>query len=141
MTAAALLLAAVVEIQMTNGVSVAEAFDQAMEARAADEQAEIVINVDLSGKALNRSIFIDDVMQPRGAGKLTIRGVGKKRPRFLGSLPVRGWKKSRDKLNGRVDVWEADVSAFELTGQLDALFMDGKMLTLAITLVANTTVQ
>ena len=66
MTAAALLLAAVIEIQMTNGVSVADAFYQAAEARAADEQAEIVINVDLSGKALNRSIFIDDVMQPRG---------------------------------------------------------------------------
>ena len=105
MAAAALLLAAVIEIQMTNGVSVADAFYQAAEARASDEQAEIVVNVDLSGKALNRPIFIDDVMQPRGAGKLTIRGVGKKRPRFLGSLPVRGWKKARDRVNRRTDVW------------------------------------
>lgn len=127
----AILLASVIEIPVTNGVSLAEAFDMASSARAMDEKAEIVIDIKVKGRALNRPLFISDVLQPKGAGKLVIKGSGKTRPRLFGSLPVRGWKKLTKKMNGRSDVWEADVSAFDLSDQLDCLFMDGEMLTLA----------
>lgn len=127
----ALLLSAIIEIPVTNGVSLAEAFEKAISARAKDEKAEIVIDIKAKGRALNRPLFIDGVFQPKEAGKLIIQGSGKTRPRLFGSLPVRGWKKLKKKMNGRSDVWEADVSKFELSEQLDCLFMDGKMLTLA----------
>ena len=131
MSLTCLLLAAVLEIPVTNGVSIADAFDPAYRARLQDAKADIVIDIQVKGRALNRPISIDKNFQTKDSGKLIIRGSGKKRPRLFGSLPVRGWKKLPVKMNGRSDVWEADVSSFELTDQLSSLYMDGKMLTLA----------
>ena len=131
MSLCSILLAAVLEIPVTNGVSVADAFEKALQTRIHDEKSDIVIDIKVKGRALNRPIVIDGTSQPKNCGKLIVRGSGPKKPRLFGSLPVRGWKKLPVKMNGRNDVWEADVSSFELTDQISSLYMDGKMLTLA----------
>ena len=127
----ALGVIAAVVIQLTNGVSFAEALSSAASERARDAKQEIEIVVGIKGRALSQPIVIDSTLQPKGAGKLTIRGERGMRPRLFGSQPVKGWKRLGRKMNGRTDVWEADISGFELTDQLEALFLDGRMMTLA----------
>lgn len=124
-------LVAAVVVQMTNGVSFAAAFEQVSSARARDAKADIVLEVGVKGRAVARSLFIDGVLQPKDAGRLTIRGAKGMKPRLFGSLPIKNWKRLGKKMNGRTDVWVADVSDHELTDQLDALFMDGALLTMA----------
>lgn len=126
-----LTLAASVLIHMTNGVSFADAVDQAAAVRARDVKADIEIVVGVKGRALRQPVVIDSSLQPEGAGNLTIRGEKGLRPRLFGSTPVKGWKRLGKKMNDRSDVWVADVSDFDLKSQLDALFLDGKMMTLA----------
>jgi len=124
------LIAAVV-IPMTNGVSFAEAFAQVAAARAQDRKADIELVVAVKGKALAQPLVIDGALQPADAGWLTVRGEKGMRPRLLGSLPVKDWKRLGKKMNGRKDVWVADVSGRNLADQVDALFLDGKLMPMA----------
>lgn len=124
-------LVAATLIQVPPGGSVSAALEEAASARAKDLAADIEIVIGGKGIALNRPIFIDKVLQPAGSGRLVVKSEGDSKVKLLGSKPVKGWKKVRGKMNGRTDVWEADVSGFELTDQLEALFLDGKMMTMA----------
>lgn len=126
-----LALFAAVLIQATNGVPFAAALDQVAAERARDQKADIVLEIGVKGFALLKPISIDCALQPEGAGKLTIRGAKGMRPRIFGSVPVKNWKRVGKKMNGRSDVWVADVSALDSVDQLDALFLDGAMMTLA----------
>ena len=126
-----LALFAAVLIQATNGVPFAAALDQVAAERARDQKADIVLEIGVKGFALLKPISIDCALQPEGAGKLTIRGAKGMRPRIFGSVPVKNWKRVGKKMNGRSDVWVADVSALDPVDQLDALFLDGAMMTLA----------
>jgi len=130
MVGAGVLLASLV-VPLTNGVSFADALDQAASARARDPKADIVLEIGVKGRALSQPISIDRVLQPEGPGRLTIRGAKGLRPRLFGSLPVKGWKRLGRKMNGRSDVWVADVADRNFADQLDALFLDGQMMTLA----------
>lgn len=120
-----------VVIQLTNGVSFVEALSSAAAERARDAKQGIEIVVGVKGRALSQPIVIDSALQPKGAGKLTIRGEGGVRPRIFGSSSVKGWKRLGKKMNGRNDVWVADVSDRNLEDQLESLFLDGRMMTLA----------
>ena len=120
-----------IEISATNGVSFVAAFDKVAGIRAGDRKSDIFINVDFERIAVSRPVRIDASMQPKGSGAFVVRGVGKTRPRIFGGLPVRGWKKSKARAKGVPVAWEADVSSFGFDRQVDALFMDGRMLTLA----------
>ena len=126
-----LALFAAVLIQATNGVPFAAALDQVAAERARDQKADIVLEIGVKGFALLKPISIDRELQPEGAGKLTVRGAKGMRPRIFGSVPVKNWKRVGKKMNGRSDVWVADVSALDPVDQLDALFLDGAMMTLA----------
>ena len=126
-----LALFAAVLIQATNGVPFAAALDQVAAERARDQKADIVLEIGVKGFALLKPIYIDRELQPTGAGKLTIRGAKGMRPKIFGSVPVKNWKRVKKKMNGRSDVWVADVSALDPVDQLDALFLDGAMMTLA----------
>ena len=126
-----LSLFAAVLIQATNGVPFTAALDQVAAERARDQKAEIVLEIGVKGFALLKPIYIDRELQPTGAGKLTVRGAKGMRPRIFGSVPVKNWKRVGKKMNGRSDVWVADVSALDPVDQLDALFLDGAMMTLA----------
>ena len=126
-----LSLFAAVLIQATNGVPFTAALDQVAAERARDQKADIVLEIGVKGFALLKPIYIDRELQPTGAGKLTIRGAKGMRPKIFGSVPVKNWKRVKKKMNGRSDVWVADVSALDPVDQLDALFMDGAMMTLA----------
>jgi len=121
--------ARVVEVSK-GGLTLTKALERVGELRAADAQAPVDIVVGAGRYAFRRPLFIDGVLAGAGHGALTIRAAEGTRPQLLGSVPVRDWKKAK-KMNGRNDVWEADVSELELTDQLDALFVDGKMMTLA----------
>lgn len=118
-------------VQLTNGVSIAEALERVAQLRGRDDKADIVLEFARKGLALAKPIMIDSVLQPRDAGRLIIRGANGRRVRLFGSRPVKKWVKVKNKSKSRVVVWEADVSGFKLADQLDALFMDGKMMTLA----------
>ena len=126
-----LSLFAAVLIQATNGVPFTAALDQVAAERARDQKADIVLEIGVKGFALLKPIYIDRELQPTGAGKLTIRGAKGMRPKIFGSVPVKNWKRVGKKMNGRSDVWVADVSALDPVDQLDALFLDGAMMTLA----------
>ena len=126
-----LSLFAAVLIQATNGVPFTAALDQVAAERARDQKADIVLEIGVKGFALLKPIYIDRELQPTGAGKLTVRGAKGMRPRIFGSVPVKNWKRVGKKMNGRSDVWVADVSALDPVDQLDALFLDGAMMTLA----------
>ena len=126
-----LSLFAAVLIQATNGVPFTAALDQVAAERARDQKADIVLEIGVKGFALLKPIYIDRELQPTGAGKLTVRGAKGMRPRIFGSVPVKNWKRVGKKMNGRSDVWVADVSELDPVDQLDALFLDGAMMTLA----------
>ena len=125
------LLVAATLIQVPPGGPMSAALEEAAFVRAKDAAADIEIVLGGKGFALNRPILIDEVLQPAGSGKLVIKSAGALKVKLLGSKPVKGWKKVGGKMNGRTDVWEADVSSFELLDQLEALFLDGRMMTLA----------
>lgn len=128
MLTSSLALFAAFEIHLAQGSSFSKALGEVAEARAQYPTTNIVVLVE-KGCAVRSPVVIDGNLA-RG-GSLTIRGVGKTRPRVFGSFPVKGWTKTKAKVNGRSDVWEADVSSLKLTDQLDALFVDGKLMTLA----------
>jgi len=118
------------EIFLKPGGTLSEAMEEVASARAHNSQTDIVLTIETKGIAMKRPLFIDKVIASKDFGKLTIRGAKGMRPKILGSMPVKGWERVK-KMNGRSDVWCADISAFEISQQLDALFMDGKLLTLA----------
>jgi len=122
---------AAVLIQMTNGVSVASALDRLAAVRTKSPKADIVLEIGVKGRVLTHPITIDGALQPADGGRLKIRGAKGMRPRIFGSLPVQGWKRVGKRTDGRPEVWVADVSRRKFDDQLDALFLDGSMMTLA----------
>ncbi len=100
-------------------------------ARADDPSAEIEVVFAGRAYALPSPFYIDGLIQGKSAGKLTFKSAGPARTKLVGSIPVKGWKRVRGRMNGRQDIWETDVSSLNLKDQLDALFLDGKMMTLA----------
>lgn len=107
-----------------------KALEKVGEIRATDPEAPVDIVVADGQYALRSPLLLDGTLCGPSAGPLTIRAATDAKPRLMGSVPVRGWTRVR-KMNGRSDIWEADVSALELTDQLDALYCEGTMLTLA----------
>lgn len=87
-------------IQVPPGGSLSAALEEEASARAKDIAADIEIVVGVKGRALSQPIVIDSALQPKGSGKLTIRGEGGVRPRIFGSSPVKGWKRLGKKMNG-----------------------------------------
>ena len=128
---AAGLAAADCVIPVGAGGSIQKALDEAGAVRATNAAARIEIVLSGKGYALAQPIVLDRSLQGDGAGELVIRPAGPARTKILGSRRVKGWSKLKGKMNGSGDVWVADVSSFELDDQLEALFLDGKLMTMA----------